>query len=61
MTQTQERTDVIAEAVALIDRGLTDILHRELVSTDEMANLLLDMRSVLVADLSEELVGDSAN
>lgn len=61
MTQTQERTDVIAEAVALIDRGLTDILHRELVSTDEMANLLLDVRSVLVTDLGEELIGGSSN
>jgi hypothetical protein len=51
MTQTQESTDVINEALVLIDRGLTDMLHRELVSTDEVANLLLDVRSVLNTEL----------
>ena len=28
-------------------RGLGDMLHRELVSTDEVADLLLDVRSLL--------------
>lgn len=51
MTQTQESADVITEALVLIDRGLTDMLHRELVSTDEVANLLLDVRSVLNTEL----------
>jgi len=51
MTQTQESADVINEALVLIDRGLTDMLHRELVSTDEVANLLLDVRSVLNTEL----------
>lgn len=51
MTQTDERTDVIAEAMALIDRGLTDLLDRQLVSSDEVANLLLDVRSLLSTDL----------
>src|SRR4026207_2071063 len=37
--------DVVAEALALIDQGLGDMLHRELVSTDEVADLLLDVRS----------------
>ena len=46
MTETRD-PDVITEALALIDRGLGDMLHRELVSTDEVADLLLDVRSLL--------------
>ncbi len=49
MTETEIEFDVIAEALALIDRGLGDMLHRELVSTDEVADLLLDVRSLLRA------------
>ena len=37
----------IAEALALIDRGLGEMMHRELVSTDEVADLLLDVRTLL--------------
>ena len=36
---------IIDEAVRLIDGGLADLLHRELVSTDEISDLLLDVRS----------------
>ena len=43
---------VIAEALAAIDKGLADMLHRELVSTDEVADLLLDVRSLLVSEPS---------
>jgi hypothetical protein len=46
MTDTQE-FDVISEALALIDRGLGDMRHRELISTGEVADLLLDVRSLL--------------
>jgi hypothetical protein len=46
MTDTRE-ADVISEALAVIDRALGDMLHRELVSTDEVADLLLDVRSLL--------------
>lgn len=46
MTETRE-FDVIDEALALIDRGLGDMTHRELVSTDEVADLLLDVRALL--------------
>jgi hypothetical protein len=45
--------DAISEALALIDRGLGDMMHRELVSTDEVADLLLDVRLLLTADLAE--------
>jgi hypothetical protein len=47
MTETEIEFDVITEALALIDRGLGDMMHRELVSTDEVADLLLDVRSLL--------------
>ncbi len=43
---------ILAEALAIIDRGLADMRHRELVSTDEVSNLLLDVRSLLVADMA---------
>jgi hypothetical protein len=50
MTDVTEREDVITEALALIDRGLGDMQYRELVSTDEVANLLLDVRLLLTAE-----------
>ncbi len=40
---------VIDEALRLIDNGLSDLLHRELVSTDEVSDLLLDVRMLLTA------------
>jgi hypothetical protein len=57
MTETQEveplEADAVSDAVALIDRGLADMMHRELVSTDEVANLLLDVRLLLTTDLAD--------
>jgi hypothetical protein len=50
MTEVTEREDLISEALALIDQGLGDMLHRELVSTDEVADLLLDVRVLLTND-----------
>ena len=49
MIDTQEQS-VIADALAVIDKGLAEMLHRELVSTDEVADLLLDVRSLLVSE-----------
>ena len=46
MTETTE-LDVISEAMAIIDRGLGEMTHRELVSTDEVSDLLLDVRMLL--------------
>lgn len=37
----------IREAMQLIDRGLGDISERQLVSTSEVADLLLDVRTLL--------------
>ncbi len=46
---------IIDEALRLIDSGLSDLLHRELVSTDEVSDLLLDVRMLLkAADLATE-------
>lgn len=56
-TDTRAADEVIAEALALIDRGLGDMMHRELVSTDEVSDLLLDVRSLLTT----ESVGVSEN
>ena len=46
MTDTREH-DAVAEALAVIYKALGEMLHRELVSTDEVADLLLDVRSLL--------------
>ena len=46
MTATTE-AEVIIEALAVIDRALGEMLHRELVSTGEVADLLLDVRTLL--------------
>ena len=46
MTETRE-IDVIAEALAVIDRALAEMVNRELVSTGEVADVLLDVRSLL--------------
>lgn len=47
MTETPSPA-VIQEALAVIDRGLGDVKHRELVSTNEVADLLLDLRLLLM-------------
>jgi hypothetical protein len=49
MTETKE-IDVITEALAVIDRALGDMINRELVSTGEVADVLLDVRTVLTSD-----------
>jgi hypothetical protein len=46
MTETRE-IDVIAEALSVIDRALSEMLNRELVSTGEVADVLLDVRTLL--------------
>ena len=48
MTATKE-PKIITEALAVIDKGLAEMLHRELVSTNEVADLLLDVRTLLAS------------
>lgn len=60
MTETVTETnvsDMITEALAVVDRGLGVMQHRELVSTDEVADLLLDLRLLLAT--ANEPVGAS--
>ena len=54
MTETRELDEMIIEALAVIDKGLGDLLHRELVSSNEVADLLLDVRTLLATPASSD-------
>ena len=43
------REAVVAEAVSVIDEALTKMMQRELVSSGEVADLLLDVRMLLTS------------
>lgn len=43
------REPVITEALAVIDKALAEMLRRELVSSGEVADLLLDLRTLLTS------------
>jgi hypothetical protein len=59
VTETHEVDEkTITEALAVIDKGLGDLLHRELVSTNEVADLLLDLRTVLAASTPDREADD---
>jgi len=50
--------EAIAEALAIIDRSLHQLHARELVSSAEVSDVLLDVRSLLAAldlDLEEDV------
>lgn len=47
MTETLDTTTVV-EALTVIDEGLARFAARELVSSSEVSDLLLDLRTVLV-------------
>lgn len=65
---TDERIDtnneaVITEALSVIDGALARMMQRELVSTGEVADLLLDVRTLLTtepASLVETVVATDA-
>ena len=44
-----DREAVVAEAVSVIDAALAKMMQRELVSSGEVADLLLDVRTLLTA------------
>lgn len=46
MTATKE-AQTITEALALIDQGLADVQRRNLITSDEVSNILLDVRLLL--------------
>jgi hypothetical protein len=45
--ETLDREAIITEALAIIDRSLGQMNRRELVSSAEITDLLLDVRSLL--------------
>lgn len=51
-TRTENHDAVIAEALAVIDGALGQMLSRELVSSGEVADLLLDVRTLLTAPVA---------
>lgn len=56
MTSTIER-ESISEAMALIDKELVKLVKRDLVTTIEVADLLLDVRALLATvDLSDATI-----
>ncbi len=58
MTKEENDTNqeaVIDEALGVIDGALAKMMQRELVSSGEVADLLLDVRSLLTTDHVAEL------
>lgn len=51
-------SEIVTEALAIIDRGLVELSQRELVSTGEATDMLLDVRSLLAGALDEFDVDD---
>lgn len=51
--QHDSHDDVIAEALAVIDQALGQMFSRELVSANEVADVLLDVRSALTTPAPE--------
>ena len=49
MTETAAPEIVITEALAVIDQALPTLQHRALVSTEEVSDLLLDLRLLLAS------------
>jgi hypothetical protein len=63
---TDERSDtnndaVINEALGVIDQALARMMQRELVSSGEVADLLLDVRTLLTTDAADPAVESVAS
>jgi len=54
MTDTNDA--VITEALSVIDKALAQMLRRELVSSGEVTDVLLDVRTLLTLPASAETV-----
>ena len=48
--ESPDRAAVVIEAIAVIDGALGRMMQRDLVSSGEVADLLLDLRTLLTAD-----------
>lgn len=60
VTEDQNQSGAIAEALAIVDKALAEMLRRELVSSGEVADLLLDLRSILTAASKPAVAATSA-
>ncbi|HET8618422.1 MAG TPA: hypothetical protein VFM27_05665 [Acidimicrobiales bacterium] len=60
MTETRALDEMISEALAVIDKGLGELGHRELVSSNEVADLLLDVRTLLAQPAANDERDDVA-
>ena len=50
----------LTEALAIVDKALAEMLRRELVSSGEVADLLLDLRSIITAASKPAVAATSA-
>jgi hypothetical protein len=57
MTETRE-AEVIVEALGIIDNALLTMSGRNLVSTSEVADLLLDVRMLLKSTMPDPVAPD---
>ena len=53
-TRTEQQDAVIAEALTVIDGALGRMMSRELVSSGEVADLLLDVRTLLTTSATSD-------
>lgn len=63
VSETGSNEAVISEALSVIDGALAKMMQRELVSSGEVADLLLDVRSLLTdvdSSVAEPVVSDLA-
>jgi hypothetical protein len=49
MTPADTDLSPLADAIGIIDRGLRDIQQRQIIPSNEVADLLLDLRLLLLA------------
>lgn len=54
-SESESHDAVISEALTVIDQALGQMMSRELVSSGEVADLLLDVRSLLTAPATEQV------
>lgn len=59
MTETNDA--VISEALSVIDKALAQMMRRELVSSGEVTDVLLDVRSLLTLPAPAAAVAASAD
>ena len=55
---TTENAAVISEALEVIDQALGAMMTRDLVSADEVADLLLDVRTLLTTSDTEGIASN---